>query len=84
MKVELDARSLAAQMTNGLIGTPVEIRLDWDCIDLVVYTPDPTEPGSATTHQISVALSGGEVALIIRSPLGTAPERRVLHDFRGA
>lgn len=80
MKVDVDVRTLELQLNNGLITTPAEIRLNWEGVDLVVYTPASGDDDMAA-HQVSLRLSGSRVDLIIRSPLGTKPEVRTLHDF---
>lgn len=79
MKVDVDIRTLELQLNNGLVTTPAEIRLSWEGVDLVAYTPSGDDDMAA--HQISLRLSGSRLDLIIRSPLGATPERRTLYDF---
>lgn len=79
MKVDVDLRTLELQLNNGLVTTPAEIRLSWEGVDLVAYTPSGDD--NMVAHQISIGLVDSQVELIIRSPLGATPERRTLYDF---
>lgn len=79
MKAEIDLREIDLQLNNGLITTPAQVRLDWNEIDIGVYTP--TASDGMDTHQITVVLADSKLQLIIRSPLGTTPEVRTLFDF---
>ena len=80
MRVDVDLRTLELQLTNGLVTTPAEVRLDFEGIDVVVYVPD-SDGENMQAHQIGISLAGSQVRLIIRSPLGTKPQARTLHDF---
>lgn len=79
MQVLVDVQTIVVQLNNGLVTTPAEIELEAGCITMGVYVPG--EGDIMAMHQFSIEMVGSEVRFVERSPLGSKPNVRILHDF---
>jgi hypothetical protein len=79
-EARIDLREVETVLDNQAVRVPVRVSFHQNYLEVRVNIHG--EDGElAAVHDIEVGLVEEKVRLLVRSPLGTLPTTRLLHDF---